>query len=102
MSEVLLVGALLTAFLGSTFLALSQRKHWQAVTGGPSLPGRAPRWLGWSLLAASFLIALLRDGGSFGILFWPMLAGFCVLMTAMLLTWSPQVIRPLAGWVAPK
>lgn len=96
MSAALLISALLAAFLGSASLALSQRKHWQVVTSSSSTPGQAPRRAGWSLLGASFLLTILRDGASFGALFWPMLLGLSVMVTALLMTWAPQALRPLA------
>lgn len=99
MSAVLLSAALLAAVLGSVMLALSQRRHWQAVTGSPLSAGRPPRRLGSLLLAASFVLTILRDGASFGALSWPMLAGFSALFTAMLLAWAPQALRPLAHWM---
>lgn len=102
MSAVLFAAALLAAVLGSAMLALSQRRHWQAVTDRPSSTGRPPRWLGWNLLAASFLLTIARDGPSFGALSWPMLVGFSASITAMLLAWTPQVLRPLANWIMPR
>jgi hypothetical protein len=96
MSALLLLAALLAALLASALLALSQRKHWQALTGGPSCPGPAPRRLGWWLIATSLAVTLLRDGASFGALAWPMLLGCSGLMTAMVLAFAPHALRPLA------
>lgn len=102
MNFVLLSAALLSAVLGSVMLALSQRRHWQAVTGSPLSAGRPMRRLGSLLLAASFVLTILRDGASFGALAWPMLVGFSALIVAMLLAWVPQALRPLANWIMPR
>lgn len=102
MNTLLFLMALLSALLGSAAFALSQRKHWQKVTGGTSSAGRVPRRVGWSLLAVSFLLTVLCEGASFGALSWPLLIGCTTLITAMLLTWTPQALRLLANWLTSK
>ncbi len=98
MSVVLLVGALLAATFGSALLALSQQRHWHAVMGTSAPPGGLPRRLGWLLIAASLVLVLLRDGASFGALFWPLLIGLGAMLTAAALTWAPGAMKPLAKW----
>lgn len=98
MNTALLIGAILAATLGSAMLALSQQRHWKAVTGLTTPAGKLPRRLGWLLLAASLVLVILRDGASFGVLFWPMLVGLGALLTAAALTWAPGWMKPLASW----
>jgi hypothetical protein len=100
MSALLLSGALLTAVLACVLLALSQQRHWQAVTGNPSEPRRLPRHLGALLLTVSIGLAILRDGASFAALFLPVMFGAAALITAMVLTWAPHVLRPIARLIA--
>jgi hypothetical protein len=101
MNALLLVGAVFAAIFGSALLALSQRRHWQAVTRNPTEPGRAPRRLGWLLLTASIVLTILRDGASFAALFAPVLIGSAALLIAMMLSWAPNALRPIAKLVTP-
>lgn len=99
MNALLLLGAVFAAIFGSALLALSQRRHWQTVTGNPTEPGRAPRRLGWLLLAASIVLTILRDGASFAVLFAPVLIGSAALLIAMMLSWAPNALRPIARMI---
>ncbi|MCU0760085.1 MAG: DUF3325 domain-containing protein [Steroidobacteraceae bacterium] len=98
MSAALLVGAMLAVTLGTALLALSQQRHWNAVMGTGSKPGNLPQRLGWLLISVSLVLTILRDGGSFGALSWPLQAGFGALLTSGALTWMPGVMKPLARW----
>ena len=98
MTAVLLIAAAFITLAGSVLLALSQPRHWQAVMGREPRPARGPRPAGWLLLGLSLTLTILRDGVSFGILLWPLLIGLGALTTAMLLTWAPWALRPLASW----
>lgn len=97
----MLLGAALAALLGCALLALSQQRHWQAVTRSPSAPGRAPRRLGALLLTVCVVLTILRDGASFAALFSPVLIGSAALITAMVLTWAPHMLRPITRMIAP-
>jgi hypothetical protein len=99
---LMLLGAVLAALLGCVFLALSQHRHWRAVTRSSSAPGRAPRRLGLILLTACVVLTLLRDGASFAALFSPVLIGSAALITAMVLTWAPHLLRPITRMFDPK
>lgn len=101
MNAMLLLGALLAALLGCALLALSQRRHWRAVTRSQSEPGRRPQRLGSLLLMASIVLTILRDGVSFAALFSPLLIGFAALVIAILLTWVPGVLRPITKMITP-
>jgi hypothetical protein len=98
---LMLLGAVLAALLGCVCLALSQHGHWQAVTRSPSASGRAPRRLGALLLTACVLLTILRDGASFAALFSPVLIGTAALITAMVLTWAPHLLRPITNMFDP-
>lgn len=96
MSVLLLLGAMLTATLGCVLLALSQSRHWHSVTGQPGGPTKPLRRTGWTVLAGTFALALLRDGVSFAMLSWPLYLGLGALITSAALTWRSEVLRPLA------
>ncbi|PCD04216.1 hypothetical protein COC42_07975 [Sphingomonas spermidinifaciens] len=96
MSAFLFLGALLSALTGCALLALSQARHWQAVTGSLSVARPGPRRSGYVLVATSLLLTVLLDGAGFAALFWPLLSGAAVLATAAVLAISPGLLRPLA------
>lgn len=98
MSMVLLIAAGLAGLGGCLALALSQHRHWQAAMRSGSLPPRWARRLGWSLIAASLGLLIMRDGASFAMLFWPLLIGAGALLTAGLLSWKPTLLSPLSKW----
>lgn len=98
MSATLLVGAVLAAFLGSALLALSQKRHWLAVTGALLRTNWPMRSLGWVMISTSLVLAVLRDGPSFAILFWPMLVGLGAMVTSAILTWMPSALKPVMKW----
>jgi hypothetical protein len=102
MSMVLLLAAFLAAVLGSALLALSQPRHWQSVTSTTARPAKAAHRLGCGLVFTSLLLTILRDGASFGGLSWPMLIGFSAVITALLLTFAPNTLRPLAQLIMPR
>lgn len=102
MSVLLLLGAILSAQLGCTMLALSQERHWRRVTNHTAEPGKVLRRAGWLLIATSLVMAILRDGPSFAVLSWPMHLGLSALITTAVLTWKPEVMKPFAKLGAPK
>ncbi|HSI61141.1 MAG TPA: DUF3325 domain-containing protein [Ideonella sp.] len=99
MHELLLWLALAASGLGFASLSLAMDKHWEAVTAAPALPGRHVarlRTLGWGALGASFALAVLRDGWSFGSVLWAMLLTTGAIAVAFTLTWRAHWLRPLA------
>jgi uncharacterized membrane protein len=101
MMLVPMILALVSACAGCALLALSQARHWQAVTASPSPPPRALRRVGWSLVLASLMLCILRDGASFAALLWPLLMMAGALIAALLLAWWPAALRPLCRLMVP-
>lgn len=70
---LLLLATFAAAYGGFLCLALSQQRHWRVWLPGRQLT-RPAQWAlrapGAGLLALSLLLALLRDGPSFGSLLW--------------------------------
>ena len=99
----LFIGILTLAYLGWGLLALGQERHWRRVAGTTS---RTPflilllRGLGGVALAASFAIALLSDGPSFGTLLWVTMLSLSAIAVAFTLAWRPGWLRPLAACLA--
>jgi hypothetical protein len=89
----LLVLAALSAFSGCAMLALSQERHWQAVSGATCGPPARVRRSGWLLITISLIMCIWRDGGSFAALLWPLMLMLGALATAATLTWQPAVLR---------
>ena len=84
------------SFLGCALLALSQSRNWRKVSGDSKTdPLRSVR-AGWALVMLALLPCVLRDGGSFAALLWPLLFACGAMTTALLLTYKPQWLRPLA------
>ena len=86
-------------FIGCTLLALSQQHHWRNVTGDrKAIPPRFAG-LGWALVLLALIPCILRDGGSFAALLWPLLfaaGAMAVAMTlAMTLAYKPNWLGPL-------
>jgi len=85
---VTLLAVFLTAWLGFACLALSQRRHWHAVTGRGGPPRRLVpglRVLGAAGLILSLSLALWRDGPSFGSLLWVTSLSLMALLVALVL-----------------
>jgi hypothetical protein len=95
---MLLMAVFLSACAGFACLALSQRRHWaQVLSGEPPRPTVfVLRTLGSALLLLSLIIALLRDGPSFGSLLWATAISVAALAVAFTLAWRPAVLCPLA------
>ncbi|MEL7028314.1 MAG: DUF3325 domain-containing protein, partial [Pseudomonadota bacterium] len=89
--------AYLSGASGMGWLALSQPRHWRAVMPGPApdKPKRVLRIAGWVSLFASLIFCILRDGGSFAAILWPLILGAAALAVAMALTYRPSVLKPL-------
>ena len=93
---LLLALAAICALIGCACLALSQNRNWRTVMGKGQASGFT-RPLGWTLIGVSLVLCIIRDGGSFAALLWPLLlaaAGFAV---AMLLAYAPSGLKPMAS-----
>jgi len=97
--SLLLLALFAAAYAGFVLLALSQARHWRTVVGAAALPRSrvlALRTIGGALIALSLLIALMRDGPSFGSLLWATAISLAALAVAFALAWRPRLLRPLA------
>jgi len=95
-----LLTLLAAAYAGFALLALSQARHWRTVVGAAALPRRRVlvlRTLGGALIALSLILALMRDGPSFGSLLWATAISLAALAVAFTLAWRPRLLRPLAA-----
>jgi hypothetical protein len=98
----LLLAVFACAYLGFAALAVSQDRHWHHIGGGRHCPRRACavlRSLGWLLLLASLVLALLRDGAGFGSLLWATLITVGALCVVATLSWRARWLRPMARLV---
>jgi len=105
MSEsLLLLGVFAAAYAGFALLALSQGRHWGAVAGTAPLCRVQIillRAIGGAMIALSLVLALMRDGASFGSLLWATAISLAALAVAFTLAWRPGFLRPLARCIAP-
>ncbi|UMY17368.1 DUF3325 domain-containing protein [Methylobacterium organophilum] len=89
--------------LGLSFAALAalclsmNRHHAEALAGRPS-PGRVRvlRLAGWAGIAASFAVAVLREGWNFGPVQWLGALTGAALLVVALASYRPRLIRPAA------
>lgn len=87
--------AALSALIGCALLALRQQRNWRIVVGeGAARNGTAAS--GWSLIGLSFAFCVIRDGGSFAALLWPLLLAGAAFAVAMLLAYRARWLKPLA------
>jgi len=94
--SLLLLALLVAAYAGFALLALSQARHWRIVIGDVALPRRRVRvlrTLGGALIALSLILALVRDGPSFGSLLWATAISVAALAVAFTLAWRPRWLR---------
>ena len=99
---MLTIAALLAATSGCLLLALSQRRHWQAVTRTASRAPSSVRPAGWGMIGASLVLVVMREGTSFGALLWPMLIGVSALITVAILALNPALLASLAKLLADR
>lgn len=76
----------LATYLAFLCLALSQKRHWETVSGGRGRPVVALRSAGVGLLLSSCLIAIVRDGADYGALLWVTTLSIAALGVALTLT----------------
>lgn len=94
----LLLAVLAACYLGFALLALSQDRHWHHVDRGSQCSLRALfllRSVGYGLLFAALVLALVRDGPGFGSLLWATMISIGALAVVCTLTWRPLWLRPL-------
>lgn len=91
-----LVSAALLSLMGCVLLALSQPRNWRRVLGDRKAESPKTATAGWLFVGAALLPCVLRDGGSFAALLWPLTFAFGAAATAMVLTFRPQWLRSLA------
>ena len=90
-----LVFASLFAFLGCALLAISQDRNWRTVMGGSPRPTTAQiaRWTGWVFVFSALVACVMRDGGSFAALLWPLLLALAAFAVAMILAYEPRLLK---------
>ena len=100
MPEVLLLFAVFAAaYFGFAALAMSQDRHWHHIGGGRHCPRRTSmmlRFVGWALLLAALVLALVRDGAAFGSLLWVTVITVGALLVVATLSWRAHWLRPAA------
>lgn len=92
---MLLLGLVL-CFVGCALLALSQQRNWRTVTGDKKANPPNVAALGWMFVSAALIPCVLRDGGSFAALLWPLLFAAGAMVVAMTLAYRPRWLLPLA------
>jgi len=97
---LLLLSVFAAAYCGFALLALSQARHWKRVMNAGVCPKRivwALRACGYGLLGVCFVLALLRDGASFGSLVWATAISVGAVAVAFTLTWRPAWFRAIGA-----
>jgi hypothetical protein len=96
--SILLLGLFGTAYVGFACLAFSQKRHWHELTGARSCPARVTyglRAAGYFLITISLVLAVLRDGPSFGALLWGTMISFGAIGVAFMLRPLTRLLRTL-------
>jgi hypothetical protein len=96
---ILLLAVFATAYLGFAALAMSQDRHWHHLGGGRHCPPRTRMLLrvaGYLLLFLALVLALVRDGASFGSLLWATIITVGALCVVATLSWRAHWLRPVA------
>lgn len=95
-----LFAALATTYLAFASFALTQKRHWQAVTDTHSCAPSGKMLLkigGMVWLAAGLVIVLWREGADYGALLWvtQLIVAACGVVTTLSL--RPRLLKPLAA-----
>ena len=96
---MLLLAIFAAAYLGFAALAISQDRHWHHLGGARHCPRRTCmvlRGTGWALLLTALVLALVRDGASFGSLLWATAITIGALSVVATLSWRARWLRPAA------
>ena len=94
-----MLAACILTLLGFALLALSQERHLERIFRESSHPAhtiRAQRATGFIAVSLSLPACIASQGASFGSLLWVLLLPAAALAVALMLTWRPQWLRPLA------
>ncbi|WP_332776451.1 DUF3325 domain-containing protein [Polaromonas sp.] len=93
------------AVFGFALLALSQERHWSQVTPSnrPSVPVViVQRAIGFVAIVGALPLCMAIEGASFGCLLWAVLLSAAAAAVALVLTWAPGLLAPLARSVSPR
>jgi hypothetical protein len=104
MDVILLLAVAVACYVGFASLALSQDRHWHLVEGGRHCPPFLVvplRAGGLAFLLLALVLALLRDGASFGSLLWATMISVTALAVVATLAWRARWLRPLARLCRP-
>ncbi|MEM1053685.1 MAG: DUF3325 domain-containing protein [Pseudomonadota bacterium] len=93
---MLLLSALIMCLIGCVLLALSQQRNWREVLSDRKAEPPRIAWAGWSLVLLALVPCVVRDGGSFSALLWPLVFACGAMATAMILTYCPNLLKPIA------
>lgn len=101
------IAAWATSAIGFALLALSQERHWHAATGTPAAAAPSPlplRTVGFALQLLALAGFVHTQGPGFGGLLWGVGATAAAMTVALVLTWRPRLLAPLAAalgtWLA--
>jgi hypothetical protein len=95
----LLMLAMAASCFGFACLALSMERHREAVSAEIAWSARqlaVLRTIGGLALVVSLMLALLRDGPSFGSLMWVLILTAGAIAVSFTLTWRPHWLRHMA------
>jgi len=97
----LLLAAVLSAFAGMGWLALSMPVHAQQAWNRAPTPAalRVLRWLGAIAIAAALFLCLGVDHATMAVLVWLMSLTGAALLVAFVLSSRPRWLRALAPWL---
>jgi hypothetical protein len=90
--------AVLASVFGFALLALSQDRHWSAVTGldeGHHVSCAPLRGSGLAAQAVAWVLWVSAEGPGFGALLWGVSTTAAAMAIALTLTWQPQWLQPL-------
>lgn len=106
MNPALAIGLLVLAYalcvVGCALLAFSQTRNWRLVMGDRKAQPPRTAVVGWLFILIAVIPCIVRDGGSFAALLWPLVFAAGAMSVAMVLTYRPEWLKPLALWVPKK
>jgi hypothetical protein len=97
------IAAWVASAVGFALLALSQERHWHAVMRAPPTPAIRPlplRATGCALQPLALAGFVHAQGPGFGSLLWGVGATAAAMTVALVLSWYPRLLAPLAAMVA--
>ena len=94
--SVWLLLAAVAMLLATGWLALSLPPHWRQVFGTDAPPSALRlRTAGWSALLAAAVCCFAADHPSMAVLVWFTLFSAAAMITSMVLSYRPALLRPL-------